>query len=230
MKVLFTKNNLDTEIISEKIGDHFSYDFVEVIEIKPLSVPHFDLKDSSLIFTSVNAVESFFQNGFLPNEDFTSKNFNKIYCVGQKTKKRIRDYGFGTFKVKKHARELCDFIIDHSGKERFLHFCGNLALDVLDKALPLQNISYRKIFMYETTLLYPKIEKNYDAVVFFSPSGVRSFIKHNSLESKKIFSIGLTTSEEIEKHTDSKIITSKEISLDDVLKLISKEAEKQNKN
>ncbi len=229
MKVLFTKNNLDTEYISEKIGNRYSCDFVEVIAIKPLSVAPFDLKDSSLIFTSVNAVESFFQNGFHPNEDFTSKNFNKIYCVGQKTKKRIRDYGFGTFKVKKNARDLCDFIIEHSGKERFLHFCGNLALDVLDKALPLQNISYRKIFMYETTLLFPKIENNYDAVVFFSPSGVRSFMKNNSLDNKKIFSIGLTTSEEIRKYTDSNIITSKEMNLDDVLKLISKEAEKHNK-
>lgn len=101
MKVLFTKNNLDTEIISEKIGDHFSYDFVEVIEIKPLSVPHFDLKDSSLIFTSVNAVESFFQNGFLPNEDFTSKNFNKIYCVGQKTKKTDSGLWFWNFQSEK---------------------------------------------------------------------------------------------------------------------------------
>ena len=222
MKVLFTKKKIDKKMISEKFGSRFSYDLVDVIKIKPLQVEPFDLKDKSLIFTSVNAVDSFFANGFRPNEDFTDKNYNKIYCVGPKTKKKVREAGFGTFKVKKHAKDLSEFIIENSGKENFIHFCGNLALDVLDQALPLQNISYRKVFIYETELLYPTVAQDFDAVVFFSPSGVRSFAAHNSLDGKKIFSLGYTTTQELTKFTSNKIYTSGESNFQDLLDLIIK--------
>jgi len=75
-------------MISKKLGSHFSYDFVDVIKINPMVVEPFDLKNNSLIFSSVNAVQSFFQNGFKPDENFVSKSFNKIYTVGATTKKR----------------------------------------------------------------------------------------------------------------------------------------------
>lgn len=209
-------------MISKKLGSHFSYDFVEVIKIVPMEVEPFDLKNKSLIFTSVNAVKSFFENGFRPDENFTSRNFNKIYTVGITTKKELRKYGFGTFKVTRHAKELSEFIIENSSKENFLHFCGNLALDVLNKTLPLQNISYRKIPVYETVLLYPKVTGTYDAVCFFSPSGVRSFAKFNSLNNIKIYSIGETTEKEIKKFTKNPIITSKESTMEDLLRLIAR--------
>jgi len=209
-------------MISKKLGSHFSYDFVEVIKIVPMQVEPFDLKNKSLIFTSVNAVKSFFENGFRPDENFTSRNFNKIYTVGITTKKELRKYGFGTFKVTRHAKELSEFIIENSSKENFLHFCGNLALDVLNKTLPLQNISYRKIPVYETVLLYPKVTGTYDAVCFFSPSGVRSFAKFNSLNNIKIYSIGETTEKEIKKFTKNPIITSKESTMEDLLRLIAR--------
>lgn len=220
MKILFTKP-LNEMMISKKLGSHFSYDCVEVIKTSALTVEPFDLKDKSLIFTSVNAVRSFFDNGFRPNENFTSKTYNKIYTVGPTTKKELRKYGFGTYKVTRHAKELAEFIVENSTKENFLHFCGNLALDVLNKTLPLQNVSYRKIPVYETTLLYPQISIAYDAVCFFSPSGVRSFAKFNSLDNMKIFSIGETTEKELKKHTTNPIITSKESNLDELLKLIN---------
>ena len=211
-------------MISKKLGGHFSYDFVEVIKINPLEVEPFDLKDKSLIFTSVNAVDCFFSNHFQPNENFAESNFNKIYAVGQMTKRELRKFGFGTFKVTKNAKELAEFIIENSPKEKFLHFCGNLALNVLNKALPLQNISYKKIPVYETELLYPTISAKYDAVCFFSPSGVRSFAKFNSLENLKIFSIGQTTEKELRKFTQNKIFTSKESNLEDLLTIIKQKA------
>ncbi len=220
MKIIFTKR-INKLMISKILGSHFSYDFTEVIKISPLQVEPFDLKDYSLIFTSVNGVAAFFENGFKPDENFTSRNYNKIYTVGQKTKKELRKYGFGTFKVTKHAKELSEFIIDKSSKEKFIHFCGNLALEVLNQTLPLQNISYRKVPIYETTLLYPQISSNYDAVCFFSPSGVRSFAKFNSLENKQLYCIGQTTENELKKFTKQPIITSRESNVEDLLQLIA---------
>ena len=100
-----------------------------------------------------------------------------------------------------------------------------MALDVLDKTLPLQNISYKKVTVYKTNLLYPKISEKYDAIVFFSPSGVRSFAKFNSLENLKIFSIGQTTEKELKKFTQNRIFTSKESNLEDLLNIIKQKAE-----
>jgi uroporphyrinogen-III synthase len=220
MKILFTKN-LSKSTVSKKLGLDFFSEFVEVIKTASLHVEPFDLKKDSLIFTSVNAVDSFFENNFDPNEDFLDPNYNKIYAVGLKTKIRLRKYGFEAFTVAKHANELSEFITEKSQKEKFVHFCGNIALNVLEKNLPLQNIPYRKVVVYETHLLYPKVDKTYDAVCFFSPSGVRSFAKYNSLDQMKLFSIGETTSKEIIKYTKNPIITSKESNLQDLLKLIS---------
>jgi uroporphyrinogen-III synthase len=147
MKILFTKTGIEHEV-SEKLETGFSCDFKDFIAIEKIKTKPFPLKNSSLIFTSVNAVKAFFDNGFKPNEIFQEAHYNKIYAVGLKTKKELRNKGFGTFKVKKHLNDLSEFILKHSQKENFIHFCGNLALDILDKALPLQNISYKKVVLY----------------------------------------------------------------------------------
>ncbi|MCW3160551.1 uroporphyrinogen-III synthase [Chryseobacterium oryctis] len=219
MNILFTKN-IEPDVLSKDLGENIWADSVEVIKTTPIKIAPFDLKNSSLIFTSVNGVNAFFQNHFKPNEDFTAKNYNKIYCVGEKTKKELRKYGFGTFKVLKNAETLSRFITCSCQYEKFLHFCGNLALSILDNELPLQNIRYKKIVIYNTEELNPVISKKYDAAVFFSPSGVRSFLKNNSLTNMKVFSIGETTSNELRKYTKEKIYTSEGNTLASILKLI----------
>ncbi|AZA47653.1 uroporphyrinogen-III synthase [Chryseobacterium carnipullorum] len=222
MKILFTKT-IDAPLLSKELGSDISADCIEVIRTEPIKTAAFDLKNHSLIFTSVNGVRSFFKNQFKPNEDFTAKNYNKIYCVGEKTKRELRKYGFGTFKVLKNAETLSRFITGKCQHEQFLHFCGNLAIDVLDQELPLQNIRYKKITIYKTEEIQPLISEKYHAAVFFSPSGVRSFAKLNSLEGMKIFSIGETTSGELRKYTKEKIFTSEENNLASIFGLIKKE-------
>ena len=226
MKILFTKS-VDKEKVSEKLGTvtlsgvEVSVDFVEVIRTEILKTKTFGLKNNSLIFTSVNGVKTFFENGFFANENFAEpKNYNKIYVVGSQTKKELRKHNFGTFKLCKNASELSQFIVENSVNEKFLHFCGDIALDILDEKLPLQNIAYTKIPVYKTELLYPKIDEKYQAIVFFSPSGVRSFAKFNQFDDVKLFSIGKTTTSELEKLTDNKIITSSKNTLVDILNLI----------
>lgn len=221
MKILFTKS-LDKEEVSEKLGTEMAVDFVEVIKTEIIKTKTFGLKNNSVIFTSVNGVKAFFENGFVANENFAEKNYNKIYAVGSQTKKELRKQNFWTFKLCKNASELSNFIIENSADEKFLHFCGDLALDILDERLPLQNISYKKIPVYRTELLYPKIDEKYQAVVFFSPSGVRSFAKNNSLENTLLFSIGETTSQELRTFTKSEIFTSTENTLSNLLSVIKK--------
>lgn len=225
MKILFTKN-IDQTIISKELGEDILVDCIEVIKTNFIKVNPFDLKNYSLIFTSANGVTAFFKNHFKPNEDFTAKKYNKIYCVGEKTKRELRKHGFGTFKVLKNAETLSKFISSHCQHEKFLHFCGNMALDVLDRNLPLQNIKYKKVIVYNTEELNPLITEKYHAAVFFSPSGVRSFAKQNSFDDMMLFSIGETTSSEIKKYVSKQIFTSEENTLASVLNLIRRTIQK----
>lgn len=224
MNILFTKK-LDEKEVSKILGTEFSSHFLEVIKINLLELAPFPLGNKSLIFTSVNGVESFFKNGFKPQENFADKNYNKIYCVGKKTKAHLRKYGFGVFKTKKNAKELSEFIIESCFKEKFIHFCGNLALDILQEKLPLQNIGYKKVVVYETELLFPEHKAKHYAIAFFSPSGVRSFVKNNKLDFQQIYAIGETTAAEVTKHTTQKIFIGKDNDLSALLKLIKKEGE-----
>lgn len=224
MKILFTKK-LDEDEISTILGEEIHATFLEVISIHYRKVLPFSLIDNSLIFTSVHGVKAFFQNQFIPADELAERNFHKIYCVGKKTKLELRKHGFRVFKMKKNARELSEFIIDKCSKEKFIHFCGNLALDILQQNLPPQNIGYKKVILYDTELIYPIINEKYDAIAFFSPSGVQSFMKNNPLNFKKIFAIGETTGKEIEKHTTKKIFINKQNNLRNLLKSIKKEGE-----
>jgi len=222
MKILFTKT-IDPALLSTELGEEVFVDCVEVIRTSPVRISPFDLKDYSLIFTSARGVSSFFKNCFSPSEDFTAKNYNRIYCVGEKTKKELRKNGFGTFKVLRNAEELSKFIVMNCPHEKFLHFCGNIALDVLDRNLPLQNISYRKIVVYHTEEIHPVITEKYHAAVFFSPSGVRSFANRNSFADMKLVSIGETTAAELRKRTSQPVLVSEGNTLKSVLKLIRKD-------
>lgn len=214
MKILFTKTGIKKEI-SEKLGSNFDAFFMDFIKIE---LKHFNKtilrkdfeENSTLIFTSKNAVKSFLYN------DLRFKENQKIVCVGSKTKTLVEKNG-GTVSIyENNAENLAENLLKEEGNKKYLHFCGNLVLDTLEKSLK----NYQKIEVYETQLLSPKISKNYDAVVFFSPSSVRSFATQNSLEGKMIFSIGKTTSEEIKNFTKSEVFTSDKNNLEDLLNLI----------
>lgn len=214
MKLLFTKH-LKPSLISELEKD-FLVDIINVIEIKPIDFPAVDISDKALIFTSINAVISFFNHS-------TSKNLSpnqKIFCVGLQSENFLNSKGFKVVKTEKNAEDLSQFIISNFKQEQFVHFCGNLALETIDKALAEYNINYRKVTAYHTELLSPKIENDYDIVAFFSPSGVRSFVKNNTLQDKTLFSIGETTTKEINNWTDQIVITSPDNTTNDLLKLI----------
>lgn len=212
MKILFTKTGIENEV-SEQLGAGFDCHFRDFIVILHLNVETFPLTHQSLIFTSSNAVKAFFENGFQLNEQ-------KIYAVGQKTKAALHEFGFFATEVFRNVADLADYLLTEKPEEELLHFCGNLTLDILENVLKDEGLSYQKIMVYHTQLLYPEISENYDAVVFFSPSGVRSFAKLNSLEGKTLFSIGKTTEKELKKFTPNPIFTSTENSLEDLLQII----------
>lgn len=168
-------------------------------------------EDGNLIFTSQNAVKS-----FLENEKAQNLKNKKIFCVGTKTKALLEQNGYKVLASKEYASELAEVIVNNFQGESFLFFSGSLRRDTLPEALQKANISLKEIEVYETILTPQKINGPVDGILFFSPSGVQSYLKENTIENQSCFCIGTTTAEPLEQLTD-KIIIAKQQTVENVI-------------
>ena len=66
-----------------------------------------------------------------------------------------------------------------------------------------------------------QIKESFDGVLFYSPSGVNSFLENNTLGNKTCFCIGTTTAKALENKTKNIVIASQptvEHVIDEVIK------------
>lgn len=166
---------------------------------------------SSLLFTSQNAVKSFLENE--KSQDLKDK---KIFCVGQKTKALLEQNGFEVVASKEYASELAEIIVNDFKNETITFFCGNLRRETLPEAFRKANISFKEIEAYETILTPQKMNFGADAILFFSPSGIESYLKDNKITGEKCFCIGTTTAEALQQITEN-IIIAKQQTVENVI-------------
>ncbi|OXA94756.1 uroporphyrinogen-III synthase [Flavobacterium hercynium] len=184
------------ELLKSNIGV-IEADFIETHN-KP-----FELKDlnDNLIFTSQNAVHSVLSN---PNsEKLKSKN---VFCVGLKTKILLSENGFNVVAYTGYAADLAEIITLIYRNESYTFFSGNLRRETLPKALQDAEVKMNEIQVYDTSLKPQKISTAADGILFFSPSGVESYLKENTIKKETCFCIGETTAEALHKITKNIII------------------------
>lgn len=169
-------------------------------------------ENKSLIFSSQNAVKSVF-NQFR----FSG---NNCYCVGEKTQKILEENGQKVVKMTQNASILADFILKNTKKEPFLFFTGNQRMPVIEAAFARENRSLEVVETY-TSSAQPKAMGNYDAVLFYSPSGVESYLQNNSLVDSTSFAIGETTAQSLKKYTDN-IITATQPTIEHLIAAVRK--------
>ncbi|WP_222982860.1 uroporphyrinogen-III synthase [Flagellimonas meishanensis] len=158
----------------------------------------------NLIFTSKNAVKGFFNlTGDLNYFDY------KVFCVGDKTAHILADNGLNVVKTAKNASELAHFIVKNYKNEQFLFLSGNQRREELPKALGKNNVRYKEVVLYETQLVPKRFARAFDGVLFFSPSGIRSYLLENCIENEMLFCIGSTTASEAKKYSDQIIVATK---------------------
>ena len=144
----------------------------------------------TLLFSSQNAVQSVFEK-----TDFERLLKNKkCYCVGEKTKIALEEKGLKVTRFEENASNLADFILKNAKNEAFLFFCGKERRPDLEAQMKLYKIKLDAVEVYQTQLK-PKPIGAFDIVLFYSPSGVRSFLKDNSLKQTVCICIGPTTAE-----------------------------------
>lgn len=165
----------------------------DAIKIVPLN---FKAKDpiENAIITSQNAVK------VLLNKHIQIEN---CFCVGEKTKIFLEENGYNVKVMAEYGKELAEIIVKDFANKEFTFFCGNLRRDEIPKLLHKNKVSFTEVEVYKTILKPKKLGRQFDGVLFFSPSAVESFTKENRLENTIAFCIGTTTAAEAEKHTNN---------------------------
>lgn len=176
----------------------------DFISIKQQKVA-IEIINENLIFTSQNAVLSLVEN--LEKTDTLELLRKKnVFCVGLKTKALLEENGFNVIAYTGYAADLAEIISLIYSKEKFTFFSGNLRRDTLPQALSEAEVVWNEIQVYETVLTPQKISGTFDGILFFSPSGIESYLKNNKITKETCFCIGTTTAEALENITNNVII------------------------
>ncbi len=187
--------------VSSEIGTFMS-DFITTRNnrLKPLLIKN---SMEAVVFTSQNAVDALLQS-FSPME----LDFKSIYCVGRRTKRLIEKRIGKVTHIENSAEKLGNYLVANLKDTEITFFCGNKRREDLPSILSQNNIKLQEIECYQTQFTPRKIEQKINGILFFSPSGIESFLQANSASDQVVFCIGATTAEEARKYF-KEVITAK---------------------
>ena len=127
--------------------------------------------------------------------------FDRLYVVGKKSAELLRRNGFQPDFIANYATELADFIMKNHPKKKALHFfCSKQRRDELPNQLSADGFELTEIYLYDIKSNYLAFKRPIDAVLFLSPSAVRSFCDANEQRDFVAFCIGNTTAMEAKKY------------------------------
>ena len=183
-------------------------DFIET------KIKNFELSkvNENLIFTSQNAAQSILQH---PKCDELKG--KSVFSVGMKTKELLTENGFDVVAYTGYASDLAEIISLVYATDSFTFLCGNLRRDVLPNTLKENGITFNEIEVYETNITSKKMTSKQDGILFFSPSGVESYFKLNSIKDEICFCIGETTAETLVNKKVKNIIIAEKPSVESVI-------------
>ena len=206
---------LSTKILSDNqkqplLEANFSVIEANFIQTKSQDFELSEIQDN-LIFTSQNAAQSVLLHP--KSSELKSKN---VFCVGLKTKALLEENNFNVTVYVDYASDLAEIITLIYANESYTFFSGNLRKETLPKALKEAKIKFNEIQVYETSLTPQKVKVAVEAILFFSPSGVESYLKENTIKKELCFCIGETTADALPK-TVKNIIIAAQPSIEDVI-------------
>ena len=178
---------------------------VEGVEGKDFRKKRINILDhKAVIFTSRNAVDHFFR--ICEELRLNVPDSMKYFCVSESTAYYLQKYVVyrkrKIFHGRQSIKDLLDVIKKHSG-ENFLLPCSDIHKQDVPALLEENGISFTKAILYNTVCsdLSDLKDVNYDVLVFFSPSGIKSLFKNFpefEQNSTKIAVFGSTTAKAAE--------------------------------
>lgn len=174
---------LSTKKIDFNWSKNIHCDAIPFIRIKSIDYT-VEKYNPIFLFTSINGVKSVDAKGDIAKA-------KKIYCVGSKTKKFIEEKSFSVAKSFEYFQEMVDFLCQ-SKENNFHLFAGNKRNKKLINTLK-ESKQVIETECYTNTALNQKTSTKYDALLFFSPSGIESYLQQNTISTEQCFCIGTTT-------------------------------------
>lgn len=202
------------EILSTKMLDKNSFpeeiiiDEISFIATKAIKDEQLEKKISHLsapinaIFTSSHAAE-------IVGKIISKNSSWKIFCIGNKTKETLLKFfpAESIAGIANNAADLAWKIMKDISVKNVLFFCGAQRRNELPEILIQNEIDMEELIVYETIKTPKEIKKDYDGVLFFSPSAAESFFSINKIKSHTVcFAIGDTTAATLKEFTTNNII------------------------
>lgn len=213
-KVLSTKN-LKPSLIEQLKNDGFEITATDFISINPIHcnevkkrIANSMHQGANVVFTSANAVEAV-KEYFKEWDTFYAEETWKIFCLSGKTREAVLEEfpQKQIISVADNAAQLVEQILQHDIDE-LIFFCGDQRREELPSMLKEKGVDVIEIIVYNTIETPAVVNTDVDAVLFFSPSAVKSFFSKNELKSSTVcFAIGNTTKAELGEKTNNKLIT-----------------------
>ena len=162
-------------------------DFRPFIHVEPIAAKDFRkdriniLEYTAVIFTSRNAADNFFR--ICVEMRVNVPESMKYFCVSESTAFYLQKYVVyrkrKIFYGKQTINDLMDVIKKHR-KEKFLVPCTDIHKQEIFETLEANEIEFTKAVIYKTVAsdLSDLANVNYDVLVFFSPSGIKSLFKN----------------------------------------------------
>jgi len=187
-----------------------SIDFHKFIKVEGVTAKEFRkhriqiLDHSAVIFTSRNAVDHFFR--ISKDMRVEIPDTMKYFCISEATAFYLQKYvQYRKRKIffgKQNFTDLLEIIKKHKD-EKFLLPCSDIHKQNISRLLDQNEVDYTKAIIYKTLAsdLKSVTINNYDLLIFFSPSGIKSLYKNFpdfEQGEKLIAAFGPTTSKAIE--------------------------------
>lgn len=205
------KTILSTKILSLAQKERLLNAGIAVVSYDAIKIQHLrftmDGDIQNLIFTSQNAVAAYLQNP--EHQKNVSKSQFNCFCVGEKTASFLEENGLKVVELANYGADLAKIIANSYKNQSFLFLCGNLRRDEVPDDLKKEGINFKEITVYSTQLNAKAFDRHFDGVLFYSPSGVESYMASNSIANSTAFCIGTTTAEAVKKYSSNIVLANK---------------------
>jgi uroporphyrinogen-III synthase len=171
------------------------HDFIS----KKLQIPDYATREflsSDIVLTSQTGVEAFLT--LIKKLQLSPADY-RTHCIAQATKQAAVQAGLFVKTSAPNALLLAKEILQHKDIRSVTHICGNRRRDEVSEKLNAGGVEVQDVVSYRTELTPISIEQDYDALLFFSPSAVDSFLNGNELKQVPCFCIGQTTESNVKQ-------------------------------